>query len=214
MAIARPLLSSVLLAAAFAWMPAAASAQPRNAPDAVDFALAWSRGSFASPLVCRFADRVQRGLRRVVIASGPRTSEIRVNRVQLLDLGATGAERCHDDLGKDEPNAVGTLHVTHSARRPRSDTPQRDLEQDLERGPLEFSIVRGRLRIGAAPAAPESLPEVDFAGGTMRIGLIASGSDEARRIADVLPGSRQLSFEIEARDGTRFACPLVEIGRR
>jgi hypothetical protein len=190
-----------------------AVAQGRTGPDAVDFALAWARGGFASPVVCRFADRAQRGLRRVVIAPGPRTSELRVNRVQFFDLEATGAERCHDELGADEPNVIGTLYVTYTARRPRSDTPERDLKQDLERGPLEFAIERGRLRIGPAAEPAASLRDVDFAGGKLELGPIAAGSDDAKRIADV-PGSREVRLVAEAKDGTRVAVPLVEMEQR
>jgi len=182
-------------------------------PDAVDFALAWARGGFASPVVCRFPDRAQRGLRRVVVAAGPRTSEVRVNRVQFFDLEAPGAERCHDELGAEEPNVIGTLYVTYTARRPRSDTPERDLKQDLERGPLEFSIVRGRLRVGPASVPVESLREVEFADGKLELGPIAPGSDDAKRIADV-PGSREVRLVAEAKDGTRVVLPLVEVEPR
>jgi len=215
MTIARSFLAGTLVAtliAALAGSPPA-RAQTRGAPDAVDFALLWSRGAYASPVVCRFADRAQVGLRRVLVAAGPRTSEVRVNRVQFFDLEAKGAERCHDDLGADEPNLIGTLYVTHSARRPRSDTPERDLEQDLERGPIAFSIVRGRLRVGSASAEPDSLRDVEFATGTLRLGRIEPGSDQARRVAD-LPGARQLWLDAEAPDGTRVGLPLVEVERR
>jgi hypothetical protein len=200
----------------FSWIAAAcgvAAAQGRTGPDAVDFALAWARGGFASPVVCRFADRVQRGLRRVVVAPGPRTSELRVNRVQFFDLEATGAERCHDELGADEPNVVGTLFFTYTARRPRSDTPERDLKQDLERGPLAFEIVRGRLRIGPPAEPPAALRDVDFAGGKLTLGPIAANSDDAKRVADV-PGSREVRLVAEARDGTVVAIPLVEMEQR
>jgi hypothetical protein len=206
----RRLLPPTLLLLALA---AAAAAQPQSGPDAVDLALAWARGGFASPVVCRFGEEVHRGLRRVLVEAGPRTSEQRVNRVQFFDLGARGAERCHDELGADEPNVIGTLLVTHSAKRPRSDTPERDLKQDLQRGPIAYEIVRGRLRVGPAGATPDALRDVDFAGGTLALGPIAPGSDDARRIAD-LPGSRELRLEAEARDGTRVALPLVEVGKR
>jgi hypothetical protein len=201
-----------LLLAALAWS-SPCLAQTRGAPDAVDLALSWARGGYASPVVCRFADRAQRGLRRVLIAPGPRTSELRVDRVQFFDLGADGAERCHDELGGEEPNVIGTLYVTYTAKRPRSDTPDRDLQQDLARGPIEFAVDRGRLRIGPAATAPEALRDVDFARGTLRLGRIEPGSDEARRVAD-LPGARSLWLEALAADGTRVALPLVEVERR
>lgn len=193
--------------------PDSASAQGRGGPDVTDFALAWARGSFASPVVCRFPDGAKRGLRRVVVEPGPRTSEQRVDRIQFMDLGAKEAERCSDELGGEEPNVIGTIYVTHTLRRPHSDTPERDFKQDLERGPILFDVVRGRLRVGSATRAVDELPDVDFAGGRLRLGTIEPGSDDARRIAD-LPGARQLRLELEADDGPRVVIPLVELETR
>jgi hypothetical protein len=192
-----------------------ATAQPSAAagPDAVDFALGWARGGYASPVVCRFGDEVQRGVRRVVIAPGPRSSAQRVDRITFFDLGATGASRCHDDLGAEEPNVVGTLLISYTAKRPRSDTPQRDIEQELKSGPLVFDVASGRLRIGSAAAAPESLREVDFAGGKLRLGELAPGSDEARRLGD-FASPRRLHLDAEAPDGTRVGMPLADFERR
>jgi hypothetical protein len=182
-------------------------------PDATDFALGWARGGFASPVVCRFPDGAKRGLRRVVIAPGPPTSEERVDRMQFFDLAADGAERCTDELGADEPNVVGVLYVTHKTTRPNSDTAEHDFKHDVERGPIPFVVVRGRLRVGPASTAPDKLPEVEFAGAKLSLEKIHPGSDDARRIADV-PGGRQLRLEIDAKDGTRIALPLVEVERR
>jgi hypothetical protein len=203
----------ILLFALLASAPWLAAAQTRTGPDAVDLALAWSRGGFASPVVCRFGDRAERGLRRVLITKGPRTSEQRVNRVQFFDLDAPGSSGCVDELGAEEPNVIGTLYVAARSRRPRSDTPERDLKQDLERGPLEYEIVSGRLRVGSASKPADALRDVDFGGGTMRIGIMEPGSDDARRIAD-LPGLRQLRLEVVADDDTRIVVPMVEVERR
>lgn len=190
-----------------------AFAQNRGGPDTVDFALSWARGGFASPIVCRFGEKAERGLRRVVIEPGPRTSEQRVVRVKFLDLAAAGAERCTDELGADEPNVAGTIYVTYDPRRPRSDTPQRDFQLDLDRGPIEYQIVRGLLRVGPGGKAPASLPDTDFAGGTLRLSNVKPGSDDARRIAD-LPGARALKIEVAAKNGTAFAFPVVELETR
>lgn len=203
----------LLLLASLALIPSLARPQGRGGPDAVDLALAWARGGFASPVVCRFGDRAERGLRRVLVAKGPRTSEQRVNRVQFFDLDAPGSTGCVDELGAEEPNVIGTLFATYKSRRPHSDTPERDMKQDLERGPLEYEIVSGRLRVGSAAKPNDALRDVDFAGGTLRIGLIEPNSDEARRIAD-LPGLRRMRLEAIAADETRIVLPLVEVERR
>lgn len=203
----------LVLLVSLALAPSVVAAQMRSGPDTVDLALAWSRGAFASPVVCRFGERAERGLRRVLVAKGPRTSEQRVNRVQFFDLEAAGSNGCVDELGAEELNVIGTLYVTHKPRRPHSDTPQRDLEQDLERGPLEYPIVSGRLRVGSAANPPDALRDVDFGGGTLRLGIIEVNSDDSRRIAD-LPGKRQLRLEAVAKDATRVVVPLVEVERR
>jgi len=206
---------TALLAIAVLLATSQALAQPGAgaAPDAVEFALAWARGGYASPVICRFKEEVRRGLRRIVIGPGPRSSAQRVDRIQFFDIGATGASRCHDDLGAEEPNVVGTLLVSYTAKRPRSDTPQRDIEQELKTGPLSFEIASGRLRIGAATGLPESLPEVDFAGGKLRIGEVAAGSDDARRLGD-FASQRRLRLDAEAPDGTRIGMLLAEFERR
>jgi hypothetical protein len=188
-------------------------AQPRGAPDETDLALGWARGGFTSAVVCRFPDGAKRGLRRVIIAPGPATSEERVDRIQFIDLGAAGADGCVDELGGDEPNVVGAIYVTHKTRRPNSDTAERDFKHDVEHGPIPFDVVRGMLRVGRAGAAVETLKDVDFAGAKMTLETIRAGSDDARRIAD-LPGTRQLRLAIDAKDGTRLALPLVEVERR
>ena len=201
------------LAVLLATTPALAQPSASAGPDAVEFALAWARGGYASPVICRFKEEVRRGLRRIVIGPGPRSSAQRVDRIQFFDIGATGASRCHDDLGAEEPNVVGTLLVSYTAKRPRSDTPQRDIEQELKTGPLSFEIASGRLRIGAATGPPESLPEVDFAGGKIRIGEVAAGSDDARRLGD-FASQRRLRLDAEAPDGTRIRMLLAEFERR
>jgi len=210
----RPSLATPLAIAILIATPSA-TAQPGAGagPDAVDFALGWARGGYASPVVCRFGEEVQRGVRRVVIAPGPRSSAQRVDRITFFDLGATGASRCHDDLGAEEPNVVGTLLVSYTTKRPRSDTPQRDIEQELKSGPLLFDVESGRLRIGSAASAPESLREVEFAGGTVRLGEVAPGSDEARRLGD-FASQRRLHLDAVAPDGTRVGMPLAEFERR
>ncbi len=204
---------AALFAIAASIATSSASAQPGAGPDTVDLALAWARGGYASPVICRFGDKVERGIRRVVIAPGPRSIERRVDRVTFVDLGASGGTRCHDDLGAEEQNVVGTLLIAYTAKRPRSDTPQRDFEQELKGGPLPFEIVGGKLRIGAATQPNESLPEVDFEGGKVRLGVVERGSDDARRLSD-FASERRLRLDVEARDGTHFGMPLVEYERR
>jgi hypothetical protein len=204
---------ALAIAASIAAGSAAAQPGAGGGPDTVDLALAWARGGFAAPVLCRFGDEVKRGVRLIVIAAGPRSTARRADRVSFIDIGAAGGTHCRDELGTEEPNVVGTLIISYTPKRPRSDTPQRDLEQELKSGPLSFDIVGGKLRVGDATQPVESLPEIDFDGGALRLGTVARGSDDARRLGD-FAGERQLRLEVESRDGTTFGMPIVEYERR
>lgn len=178
------------------------------APDVADFVLAWLRGGWRSPLLCTFEGQTLPGVRRVVIAPGPPQSERKVDRITFSALAASEAERCRNPLGGDAPNLVGSVLVTYTPKRMRSDTPERDFRQLLAEGRFDLAIVAGKLRVGPASQAPEALPEVDFAGGRAEVGEIPSGSDVARVLADFGP-RRRLWLALEAPDGMRIELPLV-----
>jgi hypothetical protein len=205
----RSRLAAVLLAFAAAAGPVPAAA----APDATDLVLHWLRGGWRSPLLCTFSGQPRQGVRRVVIVPGPPQSERRVDRITFSALDAGQAERCRNPLGGDAPNLIGSVLVGYTPRRPHSDTPQRDFEQLLEAGRFDLDVVAGRLRVGPTSAAPESLPEVEFAGGRAEVGEIPPGSDVARMLVDFGP-RRRLWLALEAPDGTRVELPLVQFERR
>jgi hypothetical protein len=191
----------------------AATSAAAAEPDLVDLVLGWSRGSFRSPLLCTFDGETREGLRRVVIAAGPPQSERRVNRLTFFDVDAPTAQRCATTFGGDVPNVIGSLLIGYTSKRPHSDTPKRDFDEELRSGHLDFEIVEGRLRIGPVTTPPKELAEHDFARGRARIAVIASGSDEARLMQEFGP-SRRLRLTVEAPDGTRVELPLVEFERR
>jgi len=203
--------SSRRLASALLALLAALGSGPRAAgaaPDETDLVLLWLRGGWRSPLLCTFAGQPRQGVRRVVIAPGPPQSERRVDRITFSGLEARDAERCRNPLGGDAPNLVGHLLVGYTPKRPHSDTPERDFQQLLKAGRFDLEIVSGRLRVGATATDPESLPEVDFAGGRAEVGEIPAGSDVERMLVDFGP-RRRLWLALEARDGTRVELPLV-----
>jgi len=202
----RSRLAAALLALAWA-APVAA------APDETDLVLHWLRGGWRSPLLCTFAGQPVQGVRRVVIAPGPPQSERRVDRITFSALDAGDAERCRNPLGGDAPNLIGSVLVGYTPKRPHSDTPQREFEQKLKAGHLQLEVVAGRLRVGPTSAAPDSLPEVEFAGGRAEVGEIPPGSDVARTLVDFGP-RRRLWLALEAPDGTRVELPLVQFERR
>lgn len=204
--------AALALAALLAALPAAALAQP-GGPDVVDYALGWIRGGYRSPVICTFDGRARQGLRRVLVAPGPRRFARRVDRITFHDLDAREAERCRNPLGGDAPNVVGQLFVTFVPRRPHSDTPKRDFELVLREGALELPIEHGALRIGDSGAAVDALPETDFTGGRVWIREVKPGSDIERMLVD-FPPSRRLWFEAEAPDGTRIEMALVQFERR
>ena len=185
-----------------------APALARSEPDLVDHVLTWLHGGWRSPLLCTFAGQPVQGVRRVVVSAGPPQSERRVARVSFTPLEAQDAERCRNILGGEAPNLVGSVLVTYTQKRHRSDTPRRDFGLLLREGRFDLDVVSGRLRMGSAQEAPEDLPELDFAGGRVEVGEIPPNSDTARLLLDF--GSlRRLWFALEAPDGTRIELPLV-----
>jgi hypothetical protein len=202
-----------LAAVGLALTLAGSAAGQGHRPDETDLALAFLRGSFRSPVLCTFADGPRQGLRRVVIVPGPATSERRVDRVTFLDLEARDAERCVNPLGGEEPNLIGALTVTYTARRRNSDTPQREFQEAQRDGPLVFPVVSGRLRMGRVQDPPESLREVDFTGGRLRVSEIKPGSDAARWLQD-FGSRRRLLLELDVPGGSPLRLPLVEFEKR
>ncbi len=203
-ALARALVALPVLVALAAPGPAGA----RSEPDLVDFVLTWLRGGWRSPLLCTFEGQPIQGVRRVLITPGPPQSERRVARIGFTPLVAREAERCRSPLGGEAPNLVGSVLVTYTPQRHRSDTPKRDFDALRRAGRFDLEVVSGRLRMGPAQQAPADLPEVDFAGGRAEVGEIPRHSDTARMLTDF--GSlRRLWLALEAPDGTRVELPLV-----
>jgi hypothetical protein len=184
-----------------------------RAPDLVDLVLGYARGSWRSPVLCTFGGVARRGLRRVLVVAGPPQSEQRVDRLTFFDLEAREAERCSTALGGEAPNVIGSLLLGYTPLRPRSDTPERDFREALRAGALALHVVGGRLRIGPTSAAPDALPQVDFAGGRAELAPVEPGSDAARVLRDFGP-RRSVWLRLEAADGTRLELPLVEFEPR
>jgi hypothetical protein len=169
-------------------------------------ALQWGRGEFRSPLVCEIDGTAHRGLRRLLITSGPRHLDPPVNRLRFFDLEVPAGTHCVTAMG-DAPNVLGSLAVLHRGPS-RVDTADHDFASALrrERG-FEYEIVQGILKLGAS-ADPDALREVDFSGGRARLTTIQRGSDAYRRLADL--SGRKLQLVLEASDGTRLQFDLVQ----
>jgi hypothetical protein len=187
---------------ALAFVLAAASAALAQGPDLNALALEWLSADWAAPLVCEIAGRPVRGVRRMRVAPDRRHGSHPMGEMRFFDLAAPDATRCTGELGADEPEVRGAL-LFRLERPSRPDVAMRDFEQALRRdGGFDFSIESGRLQIQRVGGA-EAPRAVDFAGGTLRTRLVRPGSDAARLLAE-FPQPRKLTFEIEARDGTRL----------
>ncbi len=188
-------------------LPTAGDAQAGPEGDLNALALQWARGRYASPLVCEFDGVPQRGLRRVVIDSGPRQLRPSVDRIVFVDLDAEKATRCFTELDPSVPNVLGSIDIRLTGHS-RPDTAAREFTIALRRKHgFEFDIIQGTLRFEQMrPDAPPPRT-VDFAGGRARLHLVKPGSDVARLLSD-FPSPRKLLLDLEAKAGERFRLPL------
>jgi hypothetical protein len=172
-----------------------------------DMALDWSRGRFASPLICELDGELVRGIRRVVISPGSSQQRVRVNRIVFVDLEVDNASRCFAELVGDVPNIIGSLQIDLRAPR-RSDTARRDFRESLRRKRgFEFQIIAGRLKLQAVTQPPSPARAVDFSGGRAFLRSLEPGSDESRLLS-AFSSPRKLLLEISAEDGTKLSFPL------
>lgn len=203
----------VLAALALLAVAPTTGAQPGAAPDLTDLALRWARGEYRSPLVCTLGDQPRRGLRRILIAPGPRRGGPRVDRIRFFDLAAEGVRRCRNALGQEEPSLEGSLLVTLRAPS-RPDVAARDFKEALRRDRgFEFEIVSGALRIAPVGDTAPPTRTVDFRGGTARLVAIRRGTDAARLLAD-FPSRRKLELTVRAPSGEELRLWLFQTGLR
>lgn len=195
-----------LVAALGLALPAAAAA-----PDLRDLALMWIQGSYRAPLICQVQGSPRRALRTIVIHRAPSRDGRPTSRVIFQNLAAPPGTRCHDVLGRDEPNVVGSLLVTLDAPS-HPDTARHDFEERLRRdGAFTFDVTAGTLGIGPTDAQPDQLEAHSFRGGTATFSVVRPGSDDARRLGE-FGARRKLSLRVKAPDGTQLSFPLAGFG--
>ncbi len=178
-------------------------------------ALAWSRGRFASPLVCEGPNGLEKTLRRIVVSPGARHRRPPENRIQLLGIEVEGAERCFATLGGDQPDVEGVLLFQYPSYG-RPDLASHEFQSALRRdGGFEYRIRAGRLRIAAPDADDEAagVRQVDFAGGKLGVHAVRPGSDADRVLAD-FPGARKLTRRLAALDGTQLELHMIQYDQR
>ncbi len=193
--------------------PTGAGSQRAPDIDVRHLALTWARGEYRAPLTCDIDGAPRRGLRRVIVSAGPRHTREPSNRLSLFDLEVPEGTRCYTETGQVEPNAIGSIYFSLEGYT-RPDTAQHDFQAELRReGGFDFSVRKGRLRLGPASEAPETLPEVDFAGGRLKISRVKPHTDAFRRLAGY-GAPRMLLLRLEAPDGTRVDLDLIQSGAR
>lgn len=192
-------------------LPALAVAPARaQDPDLATLAFSWLAGDWVAPLVCEIGGAPQRGVRRMRVAADPRRSLEQFARLSFFDLAAPGATRCVSLLGSEEPEIRGHV-VFRLDRNAAPDVAVREFKQTLRReGGFDFRIERGRLLLRPVAAGESEARAVDFSGGTLHARAVAPGSDAARLLAE-FPQRRKVTFELEAKDGTRLR--LHAVGR-
>lgn len=200
-----PIVACLLVVAGLAVSPAQAQSPHRFSMN--DLTLDWLRGNYATPVVCRIAGGVHRGLRRILIVRGPKAVRPPVSIVRFVDLEVDDAERCFTEIGGATPNIFGELRIRHAANRPR-DTAMRDFKVAIkrERG-FDFDIISGKLEFRDVGLAAQPGESIDFRGGSLGLHQLREGSDGLRLLKD-LPSPRQALLEIETRDGRRYSFPV------
>jgi hypothetical protein len=205
-----------LVAALGAWIlagapPTARGQSPVSPPGGLtELALRFAEGDFRAPVLCAIDGTAHRGLRHVRVSRGARDAHRPLDRIAFRDLEVPPGTRCHDELGQDEPNVVGSVVISFEGRS-RPDTARFDFDEALRRhGGFTYPIVSSALRVGPSGEAPEALPLVDFKGGTAELTVVKRGTDSFRRLAD-FGARRKLQLFLAAQDGTRLAFDLVQV---
>jgi len=194
----------VLAAFAAALALAASSALAEDLADLNEIALRWTRGQWASPLLCERDGAARRGLRRVVIEAGSRDERPpRPNKLVFHPMRLPEGVRCYTDTGEPQPDLAGAL-LFHLEGISRPDLGARDFQDVLQReGGFGFVVRAGQLQVDGK--------RVDFAGGKARFDAVRRGSDASRRLQD-FDAPHKLSLTLEAPDGTRVALDLALAG--
>jgi hypothetical protein len=187
--------------------PNLASAQAQRGISLNDLALDWSRGNYATPIVCKIQGGLHRALRRILIDPGPKSIRPHVDIVRFVDLEVADAERCFTEIGGATPNMIGELKIRHPSNMPR-DTAMRDFKGELKRRRgFVLDIVSGKLQVAEVGPDAQQAESVDFRGGEFRLHLLREGTDALKLLKD-LPSPRQAMLEIETRAGRKFSFPV------
>jgi hypothetical protein len=175
--------------------------------------LDWLRGRYASPLLCEIDGESVRGLRRLLIAPGPRHVRPPVDKLMFVDMDVDGASRCFTELAASAPNIVGHVFLRHPTRG-RVDTAQRDFDAEMRRkNGFDLEISEGKLRIAPIGEDVGEPQVVDFRSGHASLRMVSPGTDAQRVLLD-FQSPRKMELKLEARDGTTLRLPIFLVDLR
>jgi hypothetical protein len=180
-------------------------------------------GRFYMPVTCAHEDgSLFEREEAVVFRTAADNSGFPAVRATFFGVEASEAVRCSNAVHPRLKDRRGSLFLRFEAHH-RPDLGVRDVKQALQRGPLEFRVVSGRLElreIGSAGAEPERL---DFDGGSARLELeaVRPQTDEGKMLdiaAPPEPGAqtmaRRFNVRISGPDGLAFSGSYLEDLRR
>lgn len=192
------------------WLFSALLAAPslaQSGPDLNDLVIDWSRGTYASPLLCEVDGVTVRAIRRVVIQPLLAGDRRGVANVQFVDMKPEQATRCFNSMGDAIPNILGRVQLRLEGT-PHPETAQRDFKHALkkDRG-FDMRVVQGALSIQEVSQPPSEPRTVNFRGGHARLGMVLPATDADRELAD-FPSPRKALLELKAKSGERLVLPL------
>ena len=202
------------LALLFAGGPSLAQGPPKI--DETTLAFRFVSGRFRMPVTCRLRDGtlIERE-EAIVVRPDTRRHDRATLRATFFGIDAPEAEHCFNLIEPRLPDRRGVLYLTYKSLR-RRDFGVADFRRQLQRGPLEYSIIGGHLQlreIGNRDSAPTTLvfeKEWPFTVGRV---LDGSDGDKLLRTVSARAGQRQFHFEFSGPDDFRFSGYYLEAPR-
>lgn len=223
------LASRALLALAFLGVAALALPSPSRAqsrPRRVElpiayYAVQYLRGHFEMPVLCTREDGTVARVKESLVITPSRNRNVNQTlRVMFSGIPWEGMKRCYNVALGRIPDRRGVIYISYSNLAKRPDVGLRDFQRDLKRGPLEYRVVGGALRVRDVGSAASAVREVDFTGHRVpfRVVLAQRNSDADKLLGRVRPVKgrlpRKLGFEIVGPGGFHYRGSYLEDSSR
>ncbi|MFQ5696741.1 MAG: hypothetical protein ACE5IL_00455 [Myxococcota bacterium] len=219
---ANLVLALLVMAALVPSPPARAQSQPRRVELPIAFyAVQYLRGRFEMPVLCTRDDgEVVRVEESLTFKPSRNRDANQTLRVTFFGLPWEGMQRCYNVALGRIPDRRGVIFIRYANLEKRPDVGLRDFQRDLQRGPLEYRVVGGSLRIREVGSGAAEGRKVDFSGRSVpfRVELIRRNSDADKLLGRVQPVKgrqpRKLGFEIVGPDDFRYRGSYLEDSSR